>query len=212
MRRFTIWFFRHNERTNRNLGFFARTLAKVVYRTAHLLRGDARQHIIGLANVLENFAQTVERPQQGRVTSLNTLCMALFDAGVIGVWFASLLSLSALIGLFSWLIGIVLLLAFAILMLFLLVSGDIYFEKRDEAQRAMSYEAATWAMVAILTLLAMFAFIDKSGPVWQHSNIYQTLALTLIVITRIVYMVRLASLRWRELVVVERELDVLRVE
>ena len=87
----------------------------------------------------------------------NALFLALFYGGIIGFWFASLLSLTALIGLFSWLIGIVLLLAFAILMLFLLVSGDIYFEKRDEAQKAMSHEAATWAMTAVVVLLVVFA-------------------------------------------------------
>ncbi len=190
----------------------ARMFAGMIIRIAHLLRGNARHHVIGFANVLENFAHTIEQPQQGRSANSNALFLALFYGGIIGFWFASLLSLTALIGLFSWLIGIVLLLAFAILMLFLLVSGDIYFEKRDEAQKAMSHEAATWAMTAVVVLLVVFAVVDKSGPLWQHSNLYQTLALTLIVVTRVVYMARLASLRWRELVVVESELDVLKVE
>jgi hypothetical protein len=209
MYRFINWFFRHTERTNRNMAKCARALARMITRMSHLLRGNARQHVIGLGNVLENFAQTVEQPQQGRSANSNTLFFALFYGGIVGFWFASILSLSGLIGPFSWLIGIILLLAFAVLMLFLLVSGDIYFDKRDEAQKAMAHEAATWAMAAVIILLLGFACIDKSGPVWQHSNIYQTLALTLIVITRIVYMARLASLRWRELVIVDSELDAL---
>ena len=209
MYRFINWFFRHNERTNRNMASCARMCARMVTRITHLLRGSVRQYFIGFANMLENFAQTLEQPQQGRSGNLNTLLLAIFYSGVIGYWFSSLFSLAALPDPFSWLIGIVLLLAFALLALFLLVSGDIYFEKQDEAQKAMAYEAATWAMAAVIILLVMFAFIDKSGPAWQHSNIYQVLALTLIVVTRIVYMAKLASLRWRELFIVESELDIL---
>ena len=209
MYRFINWFFRQNERTNRTMARCARICARMVTRIVSMSHGSVRQYFIGFANVLENFAQTLEQPQQGRSTNLNTLLLALFYSGIIGFWFSSLLSLAVFPGPFSWLIGIVLLVAFALLALFLLVSGDIYFEKRDEAQKAMAHEAATWAIATVTILLVMFTFIDKSGPAWQHSNIYQVLALTLIIVTRIVYMAKLASLRWRELLIVESELDAL---
>src|SRR5450631_346676 len=122
MDRFINWFFRYNERTNRTMARCARMLARMVTRIARLLPGSVRQYFIGFANVLENFALTLELPQQGRSTNLNALLLDLFYAGVIGFWFSSMLPLSALIGPFSWLIGIVLLLTFAILALFLLVS------------------------------------------------------------------------------------------
>ena len=56
----------------------ARMFAGMIIRIAHLLRGNARHHVIGFANVLENFAHTIEQPRQRKMCETQMHCSLPF--------------------------------------------------------------------------------------------------------------------------------------
>ena len=200
--------YRYNLWANRCWGRAAHLLAKGLYGLSPYLGGNVQLHIIGLSRISEHFARTIVQPQYaaippGRRISLNGLLLLIFDGGVVGIWLSSVQAISALLGSFAWLAAIVILFALLILLMLLIVSGDVYFEKQDEGQQAMSQEAATQTLWIMLVLLVVFTLVDKSGDVWQHNNLYQSLALTLIVLAKLAYTANLAHLRWRDLAYTE---------
>lgn len=198
------WYERYCFWVNQCLSHLAHILAQGLYTVAKILGGKFGNRLIDVVHVFDYFSQIIVEPQNvymhySRNITLKGIFLMLFDGLIIGYWLSIAPATFPFLGFFFWIIALLLGLSFILLFMMLFASGDIYFEKQDELQRALSHEAASSTIGIAILLLIIFLLIDKSTSFWQHAIVYQGLAVTLILFIRAFYMARLTYLRWRDL-------------
>jgi hypothetical protein len=189
--------------SNKSSARFLTLLANLLLALSHLLPGRVREGGESSARLLRNAAHLLVQPQYVRsMMKLGLYLKLLWDvflllcplafAFVFVAFETSPLgphtiefSLSPLLLLVVVLSVVVFSFVFGTLINLLLISEDIYASKQDELQHTLSYKASTFTLQAVMLLLALL-FVGY-----------------LFFVARMVYILKLLRLRWREMASVE---------
>ncbi len=173
-------------------------LARLLLFIARPLPRSLKERCQSLAQLFKNMSVLIVQP------SYVHLCMK--PGGLIRAMLDGLL-LGALLGIagayyipderviFLVLIPFVLVLMF--LVSFLSISGDLYLAQQDEFQKVMYDEASAYTLKAIAGLLVLLLLSYLFFRAWR-SDVIAHISIVLF-LARIIYMVKLVQLRWREM-------------
>lgn len=187
-------------------------LAASIARLGMLWQGKKRTRFEAAARFLRILARYIAQPEAARLLANPQL---LKSALTETLWFTILITLVTVWTLMSVygfvvipilpLILLVIALSFLFTQLInlLALSGDIYQQAQDEGQRLCAYQASTATLRFAGCVLVVLSFCLVFVPAWRTWTPIELSALVLV--TRTVYLARLAQLRWSALLFVQGE-------
>jgi len=206
------WYVRLNSWDNRIGARLLLWLAAGMGGFAGMWRGKARVRIEGMARFCRNLAQYIVQPEIARlIASPDLLKKTLMEA--VGFTFLLVLATTwTLLSVYGYLdlnlIAIVLLVAifsllFTNLINLLAISGDAYQQFPDESQRQLSHQASAATLRVVGFVLVVLSLCLAWMPGWRA---WAALDLSILVLlARLIYLTRLAQLRWAALALVSLE-------
>lgn len=206
------WYVRMNAWSNRMNARLLVWLAIGVSGLGRLLPVRARARMENMARFCRNLAGVVDRPEIARrMASPSLLAKSMIETAsfsflltLVTTW--TLLSVFGLltIDLLPVLLLVLLLsLVFAHLLYLLAISGDVYQRPQDESQRQSAHQASADTLRVVMAFLVMLSLILAFVPAWR---VWAALDLgALLLVARLVYLTRLAQLRWTTLALIEME-------
>lgn len=206
------WYVRMNAWNNRIIARLLVRLAVGASGLGRLLPGRARAHMEDTARFCRNLAGVIDRPEIARLMASPGL-LAKFMVETFGFSFLlTQVTTWTLLSIFGFLtidllpvLLLVLLfsLAFAHLIYLLVISGDVYQRPQDESQRQYAHQASADTLRVVMVFLVVLSLALAFVPTWR---IWAALDLgALLLLARLVYLTRLAQLRWTTLALVEME-------
>ncbi|HEY0753290.1 MAG TPA: hypothetical protein VGD98_04960 [Ktedonobacteraceae bacterium] len=187
-------------------------LALGASRFAGLWQGSTRARIEGVATFCRNLARYIMLPETARLmASPELLRQTLVEA--CGFTFLLTLTISwTLLSVYDFLeialvpvllLVVVLCLLFSHLIYLLALSGDVYQRSQDEGQRQCSHQASADTLRIVGFFVVAFSLCLAFLPGWRTWVAIDLAALLLL--ARLLYLARLAQLRWAMLTLVSLE-------
>lgn len=197
------WYVRLNTWNNRIGARLLLWLAACVSWFARPWRGRTQARIEAAARFCRNLARYIVRPETARLMASPSL---LGPALVETCGFTALLALTVagtLLSIYGFLViaiipvlllVILLTFAFTHLIYLLALSGDVYQKHQDESQRQFAHQASAAVLRFTGWVLAAFSLCLALLPAWRAWVAIDLSALLLL--ARLLYLARLAQLRW----------------
>ena len=197
-----------------NIGFARLTmlLATLVRGVARLFPPQIQYRCEGVARLLVNLATLSIQPEYIRkmvrlkhtrfliISSLDGVILGGIAGAWLGYYLLDRLTLLAVLA-YSALFG--LLLITILLVSFLSVSGDLYVERQDEFQIAVSNEASAFTLRIVTLLLVLFFLLYLFFREWRSAVLFHMSVIFFV--SRLVYLIKLTQLRWQDMVDLEME-------
>jgi hypothetical protein len=197
------WYVRLNMWNNRIGARLVFWVAACVSWFARFCRGEARERIEALTRFCRNLARYIARPETARLmASPGLLGLALVETCGFTV-LLTLATAGTLISIYGFLVidiipvlllVIVLTFVFTHLIYLLALSGDVYQKRQDENQRRLAHQASAAAlrfMGGVLTALSLCLALLPAWRAWVAIDLS-----VLLLLARLLYLARLAQLRW----------------
>lgn len=206
------YYVRLNGWNNRVYTYLLNWLAAGLARVALLWRGKTRQRFEGTARFLRNLAFYIGRPETARLMAEpqflrqavgETLWLASLIA-VVTVWtFLSVYGFMLIPLIPATLLVAALTFLITHLLYLLALSGDAYRGVQDEGQRQVAYQASSFALRFAGGILIVLSLCLAFVAAWRT---WAAIDLSLLVLaTRVIYLARLAHLRWAVLAIIPLE-------
>ena len=172
-------------------------MARLLLLLAGPLPASPKARCESWARLLKNMALLAERPTSLGPTIKPRVMRAILDGLLLGALFGVVAAYYFYDERLIVLILLPLLVLLMALITVLSVSGDLYVRQPDEFQESVSNQASGYTLKVVVGLLVFLLFIYLFFHAWR-SDVIAHLCIVLF-LARIVYLLQLAQLRWREI-------------